>query len=898
MALGPIVFVYPYVLLALIGLPVLWVILRALPPRPKTHVFAAVPLLLGLHDQEVDKNKTPLWLIVLRSLIVVLIVVGLAQPRWAPDGPQRTQDRILIFIDGGWAQANAPALVQQQMAQLIASPTFADKRIAILNAAEPAPVLWQPALQAAQNLRDWQAAAWDPDWQGSLDILRDTQGNFDVFWASDGLDYAGARADLIQAFQSRGDLQIYQRDQSFPMILGVDQSDTVLTVMVAAQGADLSSLELRVEGVDPSGQPITIATRPISLAGRVSLDIPRELQARITRFRIVQHPYVGAQYIIADQLRRPQVGIVIDTAQNEQLDVLDPLNYVEQAIAPYGDIVRGSVDQLMLVQPDVMIAADTARLPQTDAIQEWVTQGGHLLRFAGPAMANVASQFADDPLLPVQMRQGGRNLGGTMSWQTPKTLADFDPLSPFYQLDIPSDVTIRAQVLAEPSPDLADKVLARLQDGTPLVTQDQLGVGRISLFHVTATPQWSNLPLSGLFVEMLQRLVRPTTAGAAMAQNPDTEWTVLQTLDARGLLQDPDYKTVLTQNVLSQSGITQDAPLGIYQSQNSVMTRNLVDVYPALEPVVWPSNLNVITDAQPQNSVEWMPFLLIAALVLLCADVLASLMVSGRRVFATIAVMVVALGITSDHVRADTQRAPDEIALAHIKTGDARVDALALAAMVGLSDTLFFRTSVEPSAPVSLDIERDTLAFYPLIYWPIIDTQPSLSARAVSSLNAFLRSGGVILFDTMDAELRRGNSAQNPKLMRLLQDLDIPPLEPVAADHVLTRAFYLLQDFPGRYRSGQLWAEAPTDTQTVDGLPFRPLNDGVSPVFIGSNDWAAAWAMDSRGEPLVPVGRGRAGERQREIALRFGVNLVMHVLTGNYKSDQVHVPALLDRLGQ
>jgi len=338
--------------------------------------------------------------------------------------------------------------------------------------------------------------------------------------------------------------------------------------------------------------------------------------------------------------------------------------------------------------------------------------------------------------------------------------------------------------------------------------------------------------------------------------------------------------------------------LGIYQSQNSVMTRNLVDVYPALEPVVWPSNLNVITDAQPQNSVEWMPFLLIAALVLLCADVLASLMVSGRRVFATIAVMVVALGITSDHVRSDTQRAPDEIALGHIKTGDARVDALAHAAMVGLSDTLFFRTSVEPSAPVSLEIERDTLAFYPLIYWPIIDTQPSLSARAVSSLNAFLRSGGVILFDTMDAELRRGNSAQNPKLMRLLQDLDIPPLEPVAADHVLTRAFYLLQEFPGRYRSGQLWAEAPTDTQTVDGLPFRPLNDGVSPVFIGSNDWAAAWAMDSRGEPLVPVGRGRAGERQREIALRFGVNLVMHVLTGNYKSDQVHVPALLDRLGQ
>jgi hypothetical protein len=49
---------------------------------------------------------------------------------------------------------------------------------------------------------------------------------------------------------------------------------------------------------------------------------------------------------------------------------------------------------------------------------------------------------------------------------------------------------------------------------------------------------------------------------------------------------------------------------------------------------------------------------------------------------------------------------------------------------------------------------------------------------------------------------------------------------------------------------------------------------------------------------MYQIGRGRAGERQREMAIRFGINLVMYVLTGNYKSDQVHVPALLDRMGQ
>jgi hypothetical protein len=116
---------------------------------------------------------------------------------------------------------------------------------------------------------------------------------------------------------------------------------------------------------------------------------------------------------------------------------------------------------------------------------------------------------------------------------------------------------------------------------------------------------------------------------------------------------------------------------------------------------------------------------------------------------------------------------------------------------------------------------------------------------------------------------------------------------------VLTRTFYLLQEFPGRYQEGVLWVEAaPPDVALEEGMPFRNLNDGVTPVVIGGNDWAAAWATDSAGVPMLPVGRGFAGERQREIAYRFGINLIMHVLTGNYKSDQVHVPALLERLGQ
>ncbi|MCT4373186.1 DUF4159 domain-containing protein, partial [Yangia mangrovi] len=247
------------------------------------------------------------------------------------------------------------------------------------------------------------------------------------------------------------------------------------------------------------------------------------------------------------------------------------------------------------------------------------------------------------------------------------------------------------------------------------------------------------------------------------------------------------------------------------------------------------------------------------------------------------------------------EAATAEVTLAHVVTGDAQLDELAQNGLRGLSETLYYRTSVEPSEPMAVNLESDELAFFPLLYWPITPSQPTPSPAAYAKLNEYLRSGGMILFDTRDADVA-GFGAASPegrKLRELAAPLDIPPLEPVPQDHVLTRTFYLLQDFPGRYTSRDVWVEAaPPDAEMVEGMPFRNLNDNVTPVVIGGNDWAAAWAVDSRGNPQVRVGSGFAGERQREIAYRFGVNLVMHVLTGNYKSDQVHVPALLDRLGQ
>ena len=152
----------------------------------------------------------------------------------------------------------------------------------------------------------------------------------------------------------------------------------------------------------------------------------------------------------------------------------------------------------MIILADVGNVAGEAR----DRLAAWVEDGGMLVRFAGPRLAG-----SDDDLVPVKLRRGGRILGGSLSWDQPQQLAAFSREGPFGNMAVPNDVTVTRQVLAEPEAGLIDRTWATLADGTPLVTAVKRGKGMIVLFHVTADTRWSDLPLSGAFVDMLRRIV-------------------------------------------------------------------------------------------------------------------------------------------------------------------------------------------------------------------------------------------------------------------------------------------------------------------------------------------------------------------------------------------------------
>ncbi|MFD1881120.1 DUF4159 domain-containing protein [Paracoccus pacificus] len=960
--LGALGFASPWILTALVALPALWVILRAMPPGPRLVSFPAVGLLLGLRDKRPEARRTPWWLLLLRMLAVAALILAFAGPVWRPAAQPGGTGPMLLVVDAGWSAAPNWQQTQRRMVQELEQA--AGRPVAVLLAdgrADDAALAFAAGPDLVRMARAARPVAWPgafpEDPQKSLSAA--PKGELQTLWLSDGADHPN-RGRWMDALVARGSvtvvpptlpvlsLQLAGPEGNALTLHGVDPNATAEAVpKVVALGPDPQGIERDLAVLTP-GEAAADGDRPVAIT------LQPELRNRVTRFQVQAQDSAGAVVLADDRVRRRKVALVGSTVANtEGQALLSPLHYLRRALAPTTELSEGGLSEILPAAPDVIILADEPPGGETAQLAEWVQAGGTLIRFAGPRMA-AAERVEDDPLLPVRLRAGGRDIGGALSWGDPRALAPFSPDGPFAGLVPPDEVTVRAQIMAEPSPELAQATIAALSDNTPLVTRAARGDGQVILFHVTANAEWSSLPLSGLFVQMLNRLVQSargmgevTDQAAPEAHLNATEpqadfWTAESLLDGFGRPVPPEGLAPVPNAQFSKGLPGPEMPAGLYRAGERVHALNAGT---KLAPAVWPATVRMEQAARAPG-LALRGWLLALAAALMALDALASVLVNRARrggggvgggvgggtggnmggnmgggapagAVAAIVLLVLA-GVfapmpahaqeppaaTAEEVTPDPDprllKAADEVALAYVVTGDPAVDRAAEAGLKGLSQGLAARTTVEPGAPIGVDLDVDDLSVLTFLYWPITDTQPAPSPAAYVRLNRFLRTGGLILFDTRDADIAgTGAPDQSAALQRLAAPLEIPALAPVPQDHVLTRTFYLLDYFPGRFDNGEVWAEAPPpDAVQTEGVPFRHLNDGVSPVIIGGNDWAGAWAIDDRGLPMFTVGRGYDGERQREMALRFGINLIMYVLTGNYKSDQVHVPALLERLRQ
>lgn len=907
---GALAFLSPLWLAALAALPILWWLLRVTPPAPKHVAFPAIALLLTLKPKEETPARTPWWLLLLRLLIAALVIAALAHPLLNPQAQLSGAGPLVIVVDDGWASARGWEARRRTLDGLLDRAERANRPTMLLATAPtlsgdaPRPTRLGRATDTRTIASAMQPKPWPVDRDAARRALETVQvgESATVVYLSDSVADANLGA-FLQALQRLGAVEILRDEpRATARLLNTPTAEPAALTLSARRLQPGPAELLAFRAVAEDGRLLARESAQFAegeTRASLRLALPPEIRNRIVRLELENETSAGAVVLLDERFRRRPVGVVTTGPSERSQPLLAETYYLQRALAPVADLRTGAAEDLLRRELAVLVLADVGRLADSErqAIDGWVKKGGLLLRFAGPRLAEGA-----DDLIPVPLRAGGsRAFGGALTWAQPAGLAAFEAASPFVGLGIPADVKVSRQVLAEPSLDLPQRTWARLADGTPLVTADRRGDGWVVLVHTTANPDWSSLALSGLFVEMLQRIV--SLSQGITGEGGTGVLPPVSALDGMGRLDaPPPAATGIAANEIAKTPASPRHPPGWYGSETARRALNLAANLVAYAPIeALPTGVTPGAYAADRE-IDLKPWLLLGGLLLLLIDLAVSLWLRGLRLrplgaSARAAMLAMALLPGSFGV-AEAQTGPrreDESLMiatlsthfGYVRTGIGDIDETTRAGLSGLGAVLTRRTAIDPGPPIEIDLEHDELAVLALLYWPIAAESARPSTDAIARVQRFLKSGGMIMFDTREIDFGRPGASGSPAALRLreiLRGLDLPPLAPIPPGHVLTKAFYLLGEFPGRYTGAPVWVE----------VDERAANDGVSSVIIGAHDWAAAWATDRQGRPLFAAVPG--GETQREMALRFGVNVAMYALTGNYKGDQVHVESILERL--
>ena len=929
-------FAAQWVLTGLIVLPLLWWLLRLSPPPSRNIRFPAFHFIRDLSAKSQTTATSPIWLLLLRSLIILLVLLALAGPTINSDRQKQNSAPLIVLLDDSWPAAQDWSERIDFLDKLLAR-TAADGRLAnlMLTAGTPAEAENEfdliPAQQLRSRIQSLKPKAWNKDLTRILEKLNGSvlPAQAEVIWIHDGLSDDQTNK-LSQRLQSLGSLTVVSVPDRFLVGLSdiaasrkTDQDTSTLFRVVRPKGQK-GEISIVAKLVAEDGRALSRTSGKMSSNSSEALlkfDLPLALRNEAQSVKLEDQNHAGSLYILDASWQRPIVGLAQINESSETRTLLDGAYYLQKALATKAEVIEGPLSQHLAGNTDLILLDDEGKIAdqEKNQLRQWIDSGGILLRFAGPRLIAGASDSGAGMLLPAPLRRGGRSLTGALTWTKPLSIGTFNASSPLADLTPASDTLVRKQVLTEPGAIDDKNIWARLTDGTPLITARQMGKGRVILIHTGASPSWSDLPFSGMFVQILERLAHFATNSGVPITRGDIDTAVdliqQQEITAFGDLNQVENQSIpVTWPAGRELRASAMLPPGVYKAGAGAGARvvNLLGSDDTIETETsWPNGV-IHAKLDDQLELPLTGWFLAAAMMLFFIDTLVILVHKGllpvRPIPSVSAVILMLFFFNPDTASAQDQETDKaalsamNLRLAYIITGDTEKDRMSERGLVGLTNALIRRTAVEPAYPIGLDPENDLFLFYPMIYWPVLtDDTVNLSPQAIKRIQTYLDDGGTILFDTQ-LELNSGKPtrvAQSPELKsqlalrELLDNLDLPSLSMLDRAHILTRSFYLIEDYPGRFKHGHVWIEQTSSNPWGDETSVR---DGVSSVVIGSNDWAAAWAVDDKGYPMAALIPG--GGDQREHAFRFGINLVMYALTGNYKADQVHAPAILERLGQ
>ena len=903
--LNSISFSSPYALWAISVLPGIWFILKMYPPSPKNITFPPILFLKNLTQKEETSSATPIWLLIFRSLIVLLIIFAFANPVYNKSSELNNDGPLLLILDDGWPSSINWEKRKQKALEYIEKSDQKNLPIILISSTETDQVDDEIILMSSNDAKAKLDTMNPNPWPSDISFLRNTlkkvskEKKYNIVWIWDGINHDKQEnyQRIISELSNLGDLEIinYLNDFSTKIISKVKNTgDSDLHVeLERSLGTIEEKIFIRILGLN--GEIISRKEVLFPRGERISkidIQIPSQIRNKISYLEVENLNNAGSIYLLDEKWKKRNIGIFGDKYLFKSQPLLSPIYYLDRALKPFSNSIIDNLKNIVSEEISVIFLPDVGKINEelTNSLNKWISSGGILVRFAGPNLIET-----NDNLLPVKLRaSSSRNLGGVLSWEQPAKIKKFLDSSPFNNIEINRDILISKQVIADPNSIRLSETWASLEDGTPLISAKKIDKGWNILFHVTANADWSNLPLSGTFVEILERIVNLSFLSQDLLI--EESLAPYSLLDGFGRLSEPyPFSSVL--NFASKNiSINYSNSPGFYGNELYRMAVNLGEHINPLEPLVvtFPENVEY-QKSTPDKSIYLKFWLIILAIFLLLIDSLLSLTLRGKINFntknsilkSTMILVIILFSFPINNIQANEEILSLTPSLGYIQTNNEEIDIISAAGLSTLGKVLEQRTSIILGPPKRIIIEEDNISFFPFIYWPIYEGSKSISQQTVSKLQNYIENGGLLLFDTRDANPSKtiGNeiSTEQKLLKQILGPLDLPALIPIPKDHVLRRSFYLLNEFPGRWSGEDVWVEVTAENS----------RDGVSSIIIGRNDWASAWAkIDNKPQYVVVPG----GEKQREYSYRFGVNIVMYAMTGNYKSDQVHIKSILRRL--
>ena len=334
----PLGFAQPLVLLGLLSLPVLWWLLRLVPPRPRRVDFPPTRLLFEIAPKEETPSRTPWWLTLLRLTLAALIIIAAAGPMWNP--PLATTDRaapLLIMLDDGWPAAASWDARLRTADEMIARAEADNRGVAILPLSETDRDISLGLAGAARvQIKQVKPKPFGVDRSAALPLIERflaAAPNVEVVWLSDGVDLGkGATfVDGLKRAVGNHPLSIVEGGLPIPHALAAaDNAAGALTVKVLRAQTGAGDIGM-VSAIDLKGLPLGEAPFNFKSGDRETdavIDLPVEIRNDVARLEIVGERSAGAVQLLDKRWRRRTVGIVSgSTADRSQpLDRRDLLS--------------------------------------------------------------------------------------------------------------------------------------------------------------------------------------------------------------------------------------------------------------------------------------------------------------------------------------------------------------------------------------------------------------------------------------------------------------------------------------------------------------------------------------------------------------------------------------------